>query len=87
MLNVHAAGGEEMLTAAREAVDKKKYQTNLIAQFTVLTSFDRANLNSIGINNDIKEQVKLLGELTFKCNLDGVVCSPNECQTIKKNKS
>lgn len=83
MLNVHAAGGEEMLTAAREAVDKKKYQTNLIA-VTVLTSFDRANLNSIGINNDVKEQVKLLGELTFKCNLDGVVCSPNECQTIKK---
>ena len=64
MLNVHAAGGEEMLTAAREAVDKKKYQTNLIA-VTVLTSFDRANLISIGINNDIKEQVKLLGELVY----------------------
>ncbi len=83
MLNVHASGGEEMLTAAREAVDKKKYKTNLIA-VTVLTSFDRSNLSSIGVQNNIQEQVKLLGELAFKCNLDGVVCSPNECLTIKK---
>lgn len=83
MLNVHAAGGEEMLTAAKEAVDKKKYKTNLIA-VTVLTSFDRDNLISIGINNDIQQQVKLLGELALKCNLDGVVCSPNECSIIKK---
>ena len=47
MLNVHAAGGEEMLTAAREAVDKKKYKTNLIA-VTVLTSFDRKILFLLG---------------------------------------
>ena len=83
MLNVHAAGGEEMLIAAREAVDKKKYKTNLIA-VTVLTSFDVNNLISIGVHNGIQQQVKLLGELAFKCNFDGVVCSPNECQTIKK---
>ena len=83
MLNVHASGGEEMLIAAREAVDKKKYKTNLIA-VTVLTSFDRSNLISIGVHNNVEEQVKLLGELAFKCNLDGVVCSPNECLTIKK---
>ena len=83
MLNVHASGGEEMLIAAREAVDKKKYKTNLIA-VTVLTSFDRSNLISIGVHNNVEEQVKLLGELAFKCNLDGVVCSPNECLIIKK---
>ena len=83
MLNVHASGGEEMLIAAREAVDKKKYKTNLIA-VTVLTSFDRSNLISIGVHNNVQEQVKLLGELAFKCKLDGVVCSPNECLIIKK---
>ena len=83
MLNVHASGGEEMLIAAREAVDKKKYKTNLIA-VTVLTSFDLSNLISIGVHNNVEEQVKLLGELAFKCNLDGVVCSPNECLIIKK---
>ena len=82
MLNVHASGGEEMLTAAREAVDKKKYNTSLIA-VTVLTSFDRDNLISIGVHNNIQEQVNLLGKLSFKCNFDGVVCSPNECLTIK----
>ena len=78
--------GKEMLLAAREAVDKKKYKTFLIA-VTVLTSFDRNNLISIGVCNEIQEQVKLLGELTYKCNLDGVVCSPNECSNNKKNKS
>ena len=61
----------------------KKYKTNLIA-VTVLTSFDKENLISIGINNDIQEQVKLLGQLVYNCGLDGVVCSPNECPVIKK---
>ncbi len=83
MLNVHALGGKEMLTAAREAVNQKKYKTNLIA-VTVLTSFDSKDLISVGLNNNIQEQVRLLGELAFECKLDGVVCSPNECLTIKK---
>jgi orotidine-5'-phosphate decarboxylase len=72
MLNVHAAGGFEMMQAARDALavygDKKPY---LIA-VTVLTSQDASNA-----------QVIALAELSKKAGLDGVVCSAWEVPQLK----
>ena len=82
MVNVHAAGGERMLKAAREAVPAGG-ATKLIA-VTVLTSLETADLAAMGIANESAAQVELLARLTRDCDLDGVVCSPQETAALKK---
>ncbi len=62
--------------------------TRLIA-VTVLTSFDRAELEAIGLTVDPSDQVARLATMARQAGLDGVVCSPNEVgliRSIAKNK-
>ena len=88
MVNVHASGGLAMLQAARDAVaqyDRSAEQgggTRIIA-VTVLTSLDRAQLASAGLDVEPSEQVERLAKLTRQAGLDGVVCSPNEVGLIR----
>lgn len=83
MLNVHAAGGRNMLMAACEAVDKSQSSPLLIA-VTVLTSLDQQDLNEVGLMCTPLEQVMRLATLTAECKLDGVVCSPNEVTQLRQ---
>ena len=73
MVNVHAAGGERMLNAAREAVPLGG-TTRLIA-VTVLTSLESADLAAMGVANPSAAQVELLARLSRDCGLDGVAVS------------
>lgn len=88
MVNVHASGGEAMLNAARDAVaqyDRSAERgggTRIIA-VTVLTSLDRTQLKSAGLDVEPSEQVERLARLTRQAGLDGVVCSPNEVGVIR----
>jgi orotidine-5'-phosphate decarboxylase len=82
MINVHAMGGERMLVAAREAIDKHKQRPLLIA-VTVLTSLNDAELRQVGIEKPLVEQVLSLARLTAACGLDGVVCSAQEVPRVK----
>ncbi|MFT3745586.1 MAG: orotidine-5'-phosphate decarboxylase [Pyrinomonadaceae bacterium] len=88
MMNVHAAGGREMMTRARTEVAEACHQANismpLIIGVTVLTSSDQNTLNEVGIERDIESQVAELAALTAACGLDGVVASPNEVQAIRE---
>lgn len=83
MINVHAAGGENMLLAAREALAGFQQPPKLIA-VTVLTSMDKAQLEKINIIQSPIKQVSHLAALTQACGLDGVVCSAQEAQTLKQ---
>ncbi len=83
MLNVHASGGKTMMQAALEGVDKSKHSPYLIA-VTVLTSMSQANLDEIGIENSIENQVLKLAQLTQLAGLHGVVCSALEAQLLRK---
>lgn len=83
MLNVHAFGGERMLSAAREAIDKNKQQPLLIA-VTVLTSMTDDDLKQIGVTKSVNEQVMALARLSNQCKLDGVVCSAHEVKAIRQ---
>ena len=78
-LNVHAAGGLDMMRAAKAACPTG---TKLLA-VTVLTSLDSDNLKHIGQDNDPKSQVARLAKLTQQAGLDGVVCSSHEIETIR----
>ena len=82
MLNVHAMGGNEMLIAAKEGVDQSNENPYLIA-VTILTSMNDANLNEIGINHSVDEEILKLALNVATHNLDGIVCSAGDLKNIK----
>lgn len=83
MLNVHAAGGDKMMLAARDALAGFIQPPKLIA-VTVLTSMDKSQLEKINIAQSPVEQVNHLAVLTKQCGLNGVVCSAQEAQILKQ---
>ena len=87
MLNVHAAGGRAMLTAAREAVrtaalDSGRPSPQLVA-VTVLTSLDDTDLHDLGHIDGAPAQALRLAHLARDCGLDGVVCSAAEARLLR----
>ena len=82
MLNVHASGGSIMMESALEGVDKSKHHPYLIA-VTVLTSMCQENLNELGIQSSVEEQVIKLATLTQQAGLHGVVCSAMEAEKLR----
>lgn len=85
MLNVHAAGGEEMLKRSIEAAHGAaggKLKMPMLFGVTVLTSME--TLADIGIQFEVREQVVRLARLTKECGLHGVVASPLEIAPIRK---
>jgi orotidine-5'-phosphate decarboxylase len=88
MLNVHAAGGRAMLTAARDAVARTASESHgprpwLIA-VTVLTSLDGRDLEEIGFAGTPDALALRLARLTADCGLDGVVCSAVEAPELRR---
>lgn len=83
MVNVHASGGRRMMEAAREAVDAASVPTKLIA-VTVLTSMKSEDLLEIGLNAEPAEQVDRLAQLARESGMDGVVCSAQEAECLRK---
>ena len=84
MVNVHASGGEEMMRAAREALNSYGENRPLITAVTVLTSMDQEQFGSLGFSREIAEQVCHLASLAEKNGMDGVVCSAVEAMTLSK---
>ena len=85
MVNVHAAGGAAMMTAAREAAADTPGRgvRPLVIAVTVLTSMDAAALRSVGVASDPMAQVLRLSRLARDAGLDGVVASPQETAAIR----
>ena len=83
MLNVHASGGEEMLIAARKALEAYGEDRPLLIAVTVLTSLDKKGLAKVGVNAEPAEQVLTLATLAQECGLDGVVCAPTEAEMLR----
>lgn len=83
MINVHAAGGDKMMLAAREALAGLDKSPHLIA-VTVLTSMDEQQLAKTGVvAGSPQQQVKHLAQLTYDAGLDGVVCSAQEAVMLR----
>lgn len=82
MLNVHAMGGNEMLVAAKEGVDRSTENPYLIA-VTILTSMNNANLKEIGITHSLDEQILKLALNVATHKLDGIVCGASDIKNIK----
>ncbi|MCL9783036.1 orotidine-5'-phosphate decarboxylase [Vibrio sp. S4M6] len=84
MVNVHASGGERMMTASREILEPYGNDRPLLIGVTVLTSMEQADLQGIGITTSPQDQVVNLATLTKNSGLDGVVCSAMEASTLKQ---
>jgi len=85
MLNVHALGGRAMMMAARQALGESLERPRLIA-VTVLTSMTSSDLVEVGIGTGPSEAALRLAKLTAECGLDGVVCSAQEAQTLRRER-
>jgi orotidine-5'-phosphate decarboxylase len=82
ILNVHAAGGIEMMQKAKEAL--QGYDTKLIA-VTILTSLDEQALNQeLNITSSVQDTVIKYAQNAHQAGLDGVVSSPLEAKLIKE---
>lgn len=88
MVNVHAAGGKEMMRAAihglEEGVAAGRSRPICLA-VTQLTSTDQQMLeNELLINVPMEKVVNAYGLIAYESGCDGVVCSPQEATGIKQ---
>lgn len=79
-LNVHAAGGLEMMRAAKDACP---LETKLLA-VTILTSLDEEAIIQVGYKPSVQDRVLQMAKLSQKAGLDGIVCSSHEIELIRK---
>ena len=82
MLTVHASGGRAMLTRAVDRAAKEGGSLQIVA-VTVLTSFDDADLRSVGVARDSAEQALALARLAFDAGVRAFVCSPREARLLR----
>ncbi|MBT2813656.1 orotidine-5'-phosphate decarboxylase [Staphylococcus coagulans] len=83
MVNVHAAGGSEMMKRAVEGLKKHNPNIKLIA-VTQLTSTSETQLHhEQNIQTTMEEAVLNYAQLAQRAGLDGVVCSPLEVSLLK----
>ena len=78
---VHLLNGLDALKAANLAA--QDINLNLLG-VSVLTSFGDEDLEKLGFNNRVEDQVKKLIKIAMEANLYGVICSPREIKMIKK---
>lgn len=83
MTNVHAAGGSVMMAAAVES-RRAAGQELLLVAVSILTSMKQADLDEIGFDRPLEEQVLHLATLAQRSGLDGVVCSAWEAGAIHR---
>lgn len=87
LVNVHAAGGVEMMKAAVEGLEDGKIigtQRPYCIAVTQLTSTTEYQMNKEQlIKTSLQESVLHYAKLSKEASLDGVVCSVNESQIIQ----
>ena len=81
IVNLHAAGGLDMMKVAADAVDGR---AKLIA-VTILTSLSNEDIWAVGFNEkqDTGAHAASLAKLAKTAGLDGVVCSPHDLAGIR----
>ena len=93
LVDVHASGGEAMMTAAAESARKESqaideprgsHRRVLVFGVTVLTHLADEDLRSLGIVASSREQVVRLARLAHRSGLDGVVASAHEVAAVRE---
>lgn len=87
MFNVHASGSLEMMRLTVREVSRVCRQESLrrpiMLAVTVLTSLNKSDLEKVGVDREVADQVIRLALLTREAGMDGVVASPQEVAPIR----
>jgi len=90
MLTVHATGSAKMLRAAAEAARaaaeaaRAANPTLIVLAVTVLTSMDEADLEKVGINGTVVDEVLRLASLALENGCQGIVASGQEASALRQ---
>ena len=88
MMTIHTSGGREMMAKAAETARQISVELNrpkpVLLGVTVLTSLKESELAEVGVTADVRSQVLRLAGLAKAAGLDGVVCSPQEIEALRK---
>jgi orotidine-5'-phosphate decarboxylase len=86
--NVHAAGGIEMMAAAKRGLRKGTKEGQAIPQLIAVTQLTSTSEEQMQqeqlITTSLAESVRHYAQCAQKAGLDGVVCSAHEAAAIKK---
>ncbi|MEP7075441.1 MAG: orotidine-5'-phosphate decarboxylase [Acidobacteriota bacterium] len=89
MFNVHASGGNEMMSkssdAVREFCEREGRDKPLMIGVTLLTSSNSDTLRDLGVDTPVEEYVVKLSRDAAASGLDGVVASPMEAAAIRRS--
>jgi orotidine-5'-phosphate decarboxylase len=87
MFNVHASGSLEMMRTTVKEVERvcrrEKMRRPIMLGVTVLTSLNQDDLERVGVERKVADQVVRLALLTKEAGMDGVVASPHEVADIR----
>jgi orotidine-5'-phosphate decarboxylase len=85
MVNIHAAGGSEMMKRASGTV-KNSHRSPLLLAVTQLTSTTNEQMNlEQGIPGSVEKSVLSYASLARHSGCDGIVCSPHEVPYVKED--
>ena len=82
MINIHSSGGSKMMHQVMKEIKDNNYKT-LVLGVTMLTSIDENEMKEIGYINNMEQQVHNMAEMSYKANLNGIVCSAQEAKLVK----
>jgi len=78
---IHALGSLEMLQAAKKAADGTDLEFLAVS---ILTSWDKKDLEQVGITSGVEDQVKLLVNLACKAKISGVIASAQDITLVRQ---
>jgi len=78
---IHSLGSLEMLEAAQKAASSSNLE---LLAVSVLTSWNKKNLEQVGINNNVNDQVKLLIKLACQAKLSGIIASAQDINLARQ---
>jgi orotidine-5'-phosphate decarboxylase len=78
---IHSLGSLEMLESAQKAASGSSLESLAVS---VLTSWNKKDLEHVGINNNVNEQVKLLIKLACQAKLSGIIASAQDISLARQ---
>ena len=81
-LTIHGQGGKKMIEQAKKAAGEIKSKPKILI-VTILTALNDEDLEAMGNNASVIEQVEKLAKVAKEANV-GIICSGHEAKTVRK---